>query len=137
MADRKILTFAIMDPPYEDARTATAFRLIDAAVRRGHNVNVFAYEGAVSLPFARQAPHANAVYGRDVRQENHPNTKDWVAAVMAEASRRGGKVDWVQCGLCVDERGMAESIEGTRRGSPADFWKFVQESDNTLVIPTK
>jgi tRNA 2-thiouridine synthesizing protein D len=137
MADRKTLTFAIMDAPYENARTTTALRLIDLAARRGSNVNVFAYEGAVNVAFAKQAPHANAVHGRDVAEEDHPNPKDWVAAVIAEAARRGGKIDWVQCGLCVDERGAAESIPGTRRGSPADFWKFVQESHNTLVIPTK
>jgi tRNA 2-thiouridine synthesizing protein D len=137
MADRKTLTFALMDAPYETARTTTALRLIDLAARRGWNVNVFAYEGAVNLPFARQAPHANAVHGRDIAEEDHPNPKDWIAAVMEEASKRGGRVDWVQCGLCVDERGAAESIPGTRRGSPADFWKFVQESDNTLVIPTR
>ena len=137
MANRKTLTLAIMDAPYESARSTTALRLIDLAARRGYNVNVFAYEGAVSVPFAKQAPHPNAVHGRDVTEENHPNPKDWVAAVMEEAARRGGKIDWVQCGLCVDERGMSESIPGTRRGSPADFWKFVEESDNTLVIPTK
>jgi len=137
MADRKTLTFTIMDAPYESARSTTALRLIDLAVRRGHNVNVFAYEGAVSLPFARQAPHANAVHGRDITEEDHPNPKDWVAALMAEAVRMGGEIDWVQCGLCVDERGVTEAIPGTRRGSPADFFKFVEESDNTLVIPTK
>ena len=137
MAERKTLTFAIMDAPYESARSTTALRLIDLAARRGYHVNVFAYEGAVSVPFAKQAPHPNAVHGRDVAEEDHPNPKDWVQAVMEEAARRGGKIDWVQCGLCVDERGVAESVPGTRRGSPADFWKFVQESDNTLVIPTR
>ena len=137
MADQKTLTFAIMDPPYESARSTTALRLIDLAVRRGYKVNVFAYEGAVSIPFAQQAPHPNAVHGRDIAEEDHPNPKDWVAALMAEAVRKGSKVDWVQCGLCVDERGVTEAIPGTRRGSPADFWKFVEESDNTLVIPTK
>jgi tRNA 2-thiouridine synthesizing protein D len=137
MADRKTLTFAIMDAPYESARSTTAFRLIDLAIRRGFNVNVFAYEGAVSLAFARQAPHPNAVHGRDVAQENHPNPKDWVAALLAEAARRGAKLDWVQCGLCVDERGVGESVAGTRRGTPADLWKFVEESDNSMVIPTK
>jgi tRNA 2-thiouridine synthesizing protein D len=46
-------------------------------------------------------------------------------------------VDWVNCGLCVDERGVAESIPGVRRGSPGDLWKFVSTSDNHLVVPTK
>ena len=137
MDDRRTLTFAIMDPPYESARSTTAMRLIDAALRRGFDVNVFAYEGAVCLPFSKQAPHANAVHGRDVAEEDHPNPRAWVGALFAEAARCEVKLDWVQCGLCVDERGVAEWIEGPRRGSPADFWKFVEQSDNTLVIPTK
>ncbi|MFQ5670132.1 MAG: hypothetical protein ACE5HD_06390 [Acidobacteriota bacterium] len=60
-----------------------------------------------------------AAHGRDVEQEDHPNPKDWVAAVMAEAERNGGKMDWVQRGLCVDERGVGESISGLRRGRQA------------------
>jgi tRNA 2-thiouridine synthesizing protein D len=137
MAKKKTLTFLVMDAPYENARTTTALRLVDAALRRGFDVNVFAYEGAVGLPFARQAPHANAVHERDVVAEDHPNPKDWVAALFQEAEKRGSRLDWVQCGLCVDERGASEWVAGPRRGSPADFVKFVEESDNTLVIPTR
>lgn len=131
------LTFALMDPPYENARTTTAMRLIDIAARRGYTVNVFAYEGAVYVPFALQTQHANAVHGRDVAEEDHPNPKEWVAALIAEGQKNGGKVDWVNCGLCVDERGAQQSIEGVRRGSPGDFWKFAEASDGVLVIPTK
>jgi tRNA 2-thiouridine synthesizing protein D len=137
MPDKKTLTFALMDAPYESARTTTALRLIDIAVRRGYAVNVFAYEGAVLLPFARQQPHPNAVHGRTVEEENHLLTKDVVAALAAEATQNGGKLDWVNCGLCVDERGAGEAIEGIRRGSPADFWKMAEASDNTLVIATR
>ncbi len=137
MSDKPTLTFALMDPPYENARSTTALRLIDIAARRGYNVNVFAYEGAVCLPFARQAAHPNAVHGRDVEEEDHPLPREWVAAVMAAAERNGGRVDWVNCGLCVDERGVDEAIAGVRRGTPGDFWKMASESDNTLVIPTR
>jgi tRNA 2-thiouridine synthesizing protein D len=137
MPDKKTLTFALMDPPFESARTTTALRLIDIAVRRGYAVNVFAYEGAVLLPFARQQPHPNAVHGRSVEEENHLLTKNVVAALAAAATQNGGKLDWVNCGLCVDERGAGEAIEGIRRGSPADFWKMAEASDNTLVIATR
>lgn len=137
MAGRKTLTFALMDPPYEDARSTTALRLIHIAARRGCNINVFAYEGAVCLPFARQAPHANTVHGRDVEQENHPLPRIWIAALMQDAKDNGGSLDWVNCGLCVDERGAGEAIDGVRRGSPADFWKMAEASDNTLVIATR
>ncbi len=137
MADKTTLTFALMDPPYENARSTTALRLIDVAARRGYDINVFAYEGAVCLPFAQQAPHPNAVHGRDVEEEDHPLPKDWIAALIKEAAKNGGKLDWVNCGLCVDERGVGEAIEGVRRGTPGDFWKMATESDNTLVIPTR
>ncbi len=131
------LTFVLNDPPFESARSTTALRLIDAAVKQGFHVNVFAYEGAVALPFAKQAAHANAIHGHDVAEEHHPLPKDWIAAILDEAERRGLRVDWVNCGLCVDERGVGESIPRTRRGSPADLWKFVQASVNTLIIPTR
>lgn len=137
MTEKKTLTFALMDPPYEDARSTTALRLIDIAARRGYDINVFAYEGAVFLPFAKQAPHPNAVHGRDVQQENHPVPREMIASIMKEAEKNGVKIDWVNCGLCVDERGAGEAIPGTRRGSPGDLWKFVQDSDNTLVIGTR
>ena len=76
--DKKCLTFALMDAPFESARTATAFRLLHAALDRGHDVNVFAYEGAVGLAFARQTAHPNATHGRDAEQESHPLPRVWI-----------------------------------------------------------
>ena len=137
MAERKTLTFAIMDAPYESARSTTALRLIDLAVRRGYDVNVFAYEGAVAVPFARQQPHANAVHGRNLEEEDHPNPKDWVRGLFELAAREGRRLEWVNCGLCVDERGVEKQAEGARRGSPADFWKMAEASDGLLFIATR
>lgn len=134
---KKTFTFLIMDAPFENARTATAFRLLDACAKRGHGVNVFAYEGAVALTFAKQAQHPNAVHGHDAAQEDHPLPKDWVQALQKAFAASGGKLDWINCGLCVDERGVGEWIEGARRGTPGDFWKWASETDNTLVIATK
>ena len=134
---RKTLTFLLMDAPYESANHTTAFRILDVAARRGYNLNVFCYEGAAALAFARQAQHPNAIHGRETAEENHPTTKDQVTAILSEATRNGGAVDWVNCGLCVDERGVGEFVPNTRRGSPADFHKASEASDNTLVIPTR
>jgi tRNA 2-thiouridine synthesizing protein D len=133
---KKTLSFALMDAPFESSRTATALRIVALAVKRGHNINVFAYEGAVYLPFAKQTQHANAVHGRDAEQEDHPLPREWIAALLQEASAKGAKFDWVNCGLCVDERGASDAIDGVRRGSPADFWAMASNSDNTLVVPT-
>jgi tRNA 2-thiouridine synthesizing protein D len=135
MASKK-LTIALMDPPYESANTTTAFRIIEAALRKGINVDVFAYEGAVCLPLKDQAQHANPVKGTTLEQEDHPITKNFVSALL-EMGRDSPLLKWVNCGLCVDERGATSVVEGVKRGSPADFLKMASESVNTLVIPTK
>ena len=130
----KSLTIALMDPPYESANSTTAFRIIAAALRSGLRVNVFAYEGAVCLPLRDQAPHANPVKGTTAEEEDHPTTSKFVGALLGAA---GGRLVWVNCGLCVDERGAGSWIDGVKRGSPADFLKMAGESTKTLVIPTK
>jgi tRNA 2-thiouridine synthesizing protein D len=136
MDKKTTFTVALMDAPFEASRTTSAMRVIDAALARGINVNVFAYEGAVLLPFRHQQPHANPVHGHDLEAEDHPLPREWVAALMAKAARHGASFDWVNCGLCVDERGAGEAIDGVRRGTPADFWKMAAASDATLVVAT-
>ena len=132
----RTLTLALMDPPYESANSTTALRIISAALKKGINVNVFAYEGAVCLPIKDQAPHANPVKGTTVEEEEHPTTKSFISSLLS-IGKDQPLLTWVNCGLCVDERGATNVVDGVRRGSPADFFKMVSESTNTLVIPTK
>ena len=137
MTTSKTLSLLIMDPPYESANTTTAFRLIQSAINKGHHVNVFAYEGAVSLSMKGQEPHPNPVHGTTVEEEQHPTTKDWIASLFQLARRQGAILTWTNCGMCVDERGAGDWIEGCRRGGPKDFYEMSKISDATLVIPTK
>ena len=133
----KTITVAIMDAPYESANSTTALRIVQSALAKGHNVNVFAYEGAVNLTMKAQAPHPNPVKGTSAEQEAHPTTKDWVSSLFKMAKDKGVKLDWVNCGLCVDERGAGEWVDGPRRGGPKDFLDASNASQATLVIPTK
>jgi tRNA 2-thiouridine synthesizing protein D len=133
----KTLTFLLMDPPFENARSTTALRIIDAAVKKGHHVRVFAYEGAVNLPFAQQKAHPNAVHGRDADQEQHPLPKEWITAIHKQAESNQTTFEWTNCGLCVDERGANETLPFVKRGSPADFLANANSGDNTMVIATK
>ena len=135
MSERR-LTLAIMDAPYESANSTTAFRIIAAALKKGIHVNVFAYEGAVSLAIKDQTPHANPVKGTSVEEEDHPTTKDFVISLL-EMGRDNPLLTWVNCGLCVDERGAGNAVDGVKRGSPVDFLKMALESTNTLVIPVR
>ena len=135
MSEKK-LTLALMDPPYESANSTTALRIISEALQKGIHVNVFAYEGAVCLPLKDQTPHANPVKGTTVEQEEHPTTRAFITSLL-QIGDGSPLLNWVSCGLCVDERGAGNVVDGVKRGSPADFFKMAQESTNTLVIPTK
>jgi tRNA 2-thiouridine synthesizing protein D len=128
------LTIAIMDGPYESETTTTVMRIVDAALRKGHSVNVFAYEGAVSLSLKDQAQHPNPVKMTNVEQQDHPTTARFIQGLFKMSD---GRLNWTNCGMCVDERGATSWIEGPKRGGPADFFKWTQESTNTLVIGTR
>lgn len=137
MSDKKLLTFAFMDPPFESERTVTFFRLLDAALEKGASVRVFAYEGAVALAFARQQQHGNAVHGRDTGEEDHPLSRDWIAALQRKAEQKELSFEWINCGLCVDERGVNDVIDGCGRGGPPDLWRYASAAHNTLTIGTR
>jgi tRNA 2-thiouridine synthesizing protein D len=132
----KTLTIALMDPPYESATTTTALRIADAALTKGINVNMFAYEGAVLMTMRSQAPHPNPVKGTTVEEQQHPTTAAFVSALL-EKGRGEPRFEWINCGMCVDERGAGDWIEGVKRGGPGDFYRWSQESDSTLVIGTR
>ncbi|AFT71311.1 Iron-sulfur binding domain protein [Alloalcanivorax dieselolei B5] len=137
MSTSKTLTFAFMDPPFESERTVTFFRLLDAALGRGASVRIFAYEGAVALAFARQSPHGNAVHGRDAAEEDHPLTREWIRALQEKAAAKELGFEWINCGLCVDERGVNDVIDGCGRGGPPDLWRYASDAFNTLTIGTR
>lgn len=134
---KKVITFAFMDPPYESARTSFFFRMLQEVILAGHHVYVFAYEGATSLSCAQQRPHANVIHGRDARDEDHPLPSQWVVRLRELAECKGSDFAWVNCGLCADERGVIDVVDGVKRGSPEDFYNMLAASDNALVIGTR
>lgn len=137
MSNKKTITFAFMDPPFENERTVTFFRLLDATLDRHVNVKVFAYEGAAALSFALQKTHGNSIHGRNEIEEDHPLTKNWIETLQAKAASKDLQFDWINCGLCADERGVGYSIRQCGRGSPSDLWRNAKESFNTLIIGTR
>ena len=137
MTEKKSLGLLIMDPPYESSNTMTALRIVESALRKGIDVRVFAFEGAVNLSFAAQKAHPNPVKGTSVEEEKHPLTRDFVSGLFATARETGAELEWVNCGFCVDERGADDWVDGPRRGGPPDFARFFEQSTRTLVIATK
>ena len=127
-----VLTIALMNAPFESETTTTVLRIADAAIRKRHKINIFAYEGAVNMTIKDQSPHANPVKGTSALEEDHPSTARFIMGLFET-----GAIDWINCGMCADERGTMNWIDGVRRGSPADLFEWFVESDNTLIIGAK
>jgi len=135
--EKKTITRSLMGPPFEPKTSTTALRIVDAAPRKVINVNVFAYEGAVGMTLKNQSAHPNPIHGTSAEGEDHPSTTRFITGLFGVASEYGVKLDWINCGMCVDERGPAEWIDGPRRGGPPDLYDWYNESTNTLVIGTR
>lgn len=132
----KSLNILLMDPPYESSNTMSAFRIIKAALGKSIDVTVFAYEGATALTLKDQKAHPNPVKKTNIEEEKHPLTKDMVSGLFDFAHANGVTLTWINCGLCVDERGVGNWVEGPVRGGPPQFVEAVQKSDKTLVMAT-
>ena len=139
MTTRKTLMVAIMDIPYESADSTTALHIIHAALKDGHNVRVFAMEGTANLTAKAPQPPANSVKETSMEEERQTATKDRAASLFQLAKQRGVKLDWVNCGFCVDDRGAGDWPEGPRGVGPKDLVDASLASDATMVIlvPTK
>jgi tRNA 2-thiouridine synthesizing protein D len=138
MTSGKTIMVTIMDIPYESADSTTALHIIHAALKEGHNVRVFAMEGAANLTNTHQPP-VNSIKETSVEEERQTATKDRAASLFQLAKQQGVKLDWVNCGLCVDDREAGDSPEGLRPVGPKDLVDASLGSDATMVIlvPTK
>ena len=137
MSNSKTLTFAFMDPPFESERTVTFF---DCWTPRWKKTLTFACLPTKVLSlclFPNKPPHGNAVHGLNREEESHPLSKDWVAALQQKATDKGLTFEWINCGLCVDERGVNDVIDGCGRGGPPDLWRYASKAFNTLTIGTR
>ena len=96
-----------------------ALRLAEAALDRGHRVNLFCYGEGVTALRARQAPKA------------FPNIAEMTAALIA----RGMRV--AACRTCTGARGLEEAdlVPGAVVGSIArEYMDFVAASDRVLMV---
>lgn len=130
---------AIVDIPYESADSTTALHIIHAALKEGHNVRVFAMEGAVNLTTKTPQPPANSVKETSREEERQTATKGRAASLFQLAKQRGVKLDWVNCGFCVDDSEAGDSPERLRGVGTKDLVDASLASDATMVIlvPTK
>jgi tRNA 2-thiouridine synthesizing protein D len=98
MADRKTLHVTVTAGPYGNESPVSVFRLVDAALDRGHNVNVLAYEDAVLLTAKAQKQHDDPIWTDKAEHHTdagkaHSTTAEFVERLLKKGAT-DPKLNW-------------------------------------------
>jgi len=85
---------------YQREAPTTVLRLVEKLLQRGVDVNVWAFEEAVTLTNKDQIDHNEPGSLQKVLGEKHPNIGRFIDQLI-RAGLHGAKLDWVSCILCV------------------------------------
>jgi tRNA 2-thiouridine synthesizing protein D len=132
----KRIAIVLATGSYQREAPTTVLRLVEKLLQRGVDVNVWAFEEAVTLTNKDQIDHAEPGSLQKVLGEKHPNIGRFIDQLI-RAGLHGAKLDWVSCILCVQERGVEKhQMGGSIIGSLGDLWKFIKAADRVIAIPT-
>lgn len=110
---RRTIAFHLTDGDWSEP-TATALRLADRLLARGHRVTIFAGEAAAGL--AAGSGDASQAIASLIHRGTHGGTLHWV--VDRDAAARLGVSDSL--------------VPGVIPGGLADLWAFVRDADVVL-----
>lgn len=114
------LGFLLTSGPYQYENWETLANIADAALDKGHQVEIFYYLDGVYNPIKYQAFPDLPVL-----------PKDRVATLVAKGARI------LACGICVNARGLEKGkdyIEGVKVGGLPDFAEMLGEVDSLVTL---
>jgi len=98
MADRKTLHITFTAGPYGNETPISLFRLVDAALGKGYNVNVLGYEDGVLLSSKAQVQHDDPIWKTMPEHHTdagkaHNTTAEFVARLL-DKGKGEPKLNW-------------------------------------------
>ncbi len=136
-SSRKVrkVTMILSTGSYMREAPTTVLRLTEKLLERGIEVNVWAFEEAVTLTNRDQIEHSEPPSLRKVIGDKHAYVGKFIDQLL-RAGLHTSKLDWVTCILCAQERGVEKhQMNGVIVGTLGDLWKFVGNADQVIAIP--
>ncbi len=131
---RKV-TLILSTGSYLREAPTTVLRLVEKLLERGIEVNVWAFEEAITLTNRDQIEHSEPPSLRKVIGDKHAYIGKFIDQLL-RAGLHTSKLNWVTCILCAQERGVEHhQMNGVMIGTLGDLWKFVQSADQVIAIP--
>jgi sulfur relay (sulfurtransferase) complex TusBCD TusD component (DsrE family) len=126
------LFLGLIGAPYESDLFTTAMRLADEAVRQGHQVTVWTCGYSTALTTAA------------VGDGKPRNMADWTARYPSTSALAAhlldwadGRLTWLVCRFCAEERGTLDQIPGVRIRPPYEFRERFSAADVALTLGVK
>jgi sulfur relay (sulfurtransferase) complex TusBCD TusD component (DsrE family) len=126
------LFLGLVGAPYESDLLTTTVRMAQEAVRQEHRVTVWTCGYSTTLTMVGVGPTAP----RDVRSwdTRHPSPSALVAHLLDWSD---GRLQWLVCRFCAQERGAVDQMAGVRIRPPYKFLELAQAADVSLVLGVK
>lgn len=134
---RPSIFLGVMGAPYESELCTTLLRLVDAALRQGHPVTVWTCGGATTLTLRSLGdtkPRNLFDLGTERRDATYPSTAALVTALLTMAE---GRLQWLVCRHCMEERGATDQISGVVVKPPLRFLHYRDQADTALILGVK
>jgi sulfur relay (sulfurtransferase) complex TusBCD TusD component (DsrE family) len=126
------LFLGLIGTPYESDLFTTTIRLAEEAVRQGHLVTVWTCGFATCLTTSALSPTKprNAMAWDTM----FPSSAALARDLLTWAD---GRLSWLICRYCAEERGTTAQMAGVRIRPPYEFIQRADAADVCLVLGTK
>lgn len=112
--------FLLTAGPFQFENSETLYNLANAALDKGHEVDIFMYLDGVYNP---------------IKHQTFPDLDVMPKDQFEEILKKGAKI--ICCGICVNARGLEkgkEYIDGPKVGGLPDFAEIVGECDRLITL---
>lgn len=132
----KSLFFGVMGAPYESDLCTSLLRMVSEALECGHTITVWTCGGATALTrtaLGETKPKnlLDLLAGED---RSYPSTAALVGAMVRESA---GRLQWLVCRHCAEERGAMDQIPEARIQPPLRFAEYLERSDVPVIMGVK
>lgn len=126
------LFLGLIGAPYASDLVTSAVRIAEEAVRQGHRVTVWTCGYATALSTAAVGP--SAPRNLAAWDATYPSPAALVEHLLAWAD---GRLEWLVCRFCAEERGTTEQLAGVRIRPSYEFMVRSDAADVSLVLGVK